>query len=138
MRADVDSIALFKTDNSLRRFDEKQEIEKRVVLKKIDSGRLDIEKKRESDLDKIINKYKALKENQLKAQKSEINELERGFLSFRPYSNVYASQTAYYQQKDDQSEGYLEHYPTDETGTYVEEVEPEEFQGYEDEMQNNE
>lgn len=104
MRADVDNIARFKTDNSLRRFDEKQEIEKRVVLKKMQSGRMDIEKKREGDLQTIVNKYKALKENQDKAQKSEVIELERGFMSFKPYSNIYASQVAYGESENGQSE----------------------------------
>ena len=71
----MDNLARFKTDNLLRRFDEKQQIERNAVLKKIESGRLDIEKKRESDLQKIINKYKALKENQEKAQKAELIQL---------------------------------------------------------------
>ena len=85
----MDNLARFKTDNLLRRFDEKQQIERNAVLKKIESGRLDIEKKRESDLQKIINKYKALKENQEKAQKAELIQLEKGFLSFKPSSNLF-------------------------------------------------
>ena len=79
---------MFKINNLLGRFDEKQLIEKSAVLKKIQAGKLDIEKKRESDRDKLINKYKALKEKLEEQQKSELNTLERDFLSFRPGSNL--------------------------------------------------
>lgn len=65
---------------------------------------MDIEKKRESDLQQIVNKYKALKENQDKVQKSEIIELERGFLSFKPFSNIYASQVNYGESQNGQPE----------------------------------
>lgn len=85
----MDNLARFKTDNLLRRFDEKQQIERNAVIKKIESGRLDIEKKRESDLQKIINKYKALKENQEKAHKAELIQLQKSFLSFKPSSNLF-------------------------------------------------
>lgn len=132
LRKNVDNLARFKTDNLLRRFDEKQLIEKNAVLKKIESGRLDIEKKRESDLQKIINKYKALKENQEKAQKAELMQLEKGFLSFKPSSNLFGmsgfvegsqSQPNSEQIEHEEHEGAQEDHPPEEnSGNHEEEV----------------
>ncbi len=86
--AKVNGLAQFKINNLLGRFDEKQQVEKSAVLKKIQAGKLDIEKRRERDKDKLINKFRALRENLSEEQKAELNSLDRDFLSFKPSSNL--------------------------------------------------
>lgn len=123
----MDNIARFKTDNSLRRFDEKQEIEIRAVLKKFKSGKDDIEKKQVSDLDKIIKKYQALKENQSKAQKAEIIELERGFMSFKPFSNLFGRSSTGIVKSSAQGGSSNREYEEHNEGDHYMEEQPEEF-----------
>jgi len=85
----VGSLAQYKINNLLGRFDEKQQVERAAVLKKIQSGKDDINKKKERDIQSLVNRYKALKENQLQAQRAEIHSLEKDFMSFNPSSNLY-------------------------------------------------
>ena len=84
----VGSLAQFKINNLLGRLDKKQKVEKDAVLKKIKSGKLDIEKKRDKDILIHVNKFKALMENQEEIQKAEIMELEKNFQNFKPSTNL--------------------------------------------------
>lgn len=84
----VHKIAQYKINNLLGTFDKKQKVERDAILKKLDSKKREIEVKREKDYYENINKFKALKENQLKVQKGEIIELEKTFQNFKPSTNL--------------------------------------------------
>lgn len=88
IKSKVGSLAHYKINNLMDRFKEKQQIESSAVLKKFESGKLKIEKSREKDLQDIIRKYQALKENLDSRHRSEENQMKKDFLSFKPNSNL--------------------------------------------------
>ena len=98
----VGSLAQFKINNLLGRFDKKQKVEKDAIMKKIQSGKLDIEKKRDSEIRVQVNKIKALMENQSEMQRAEIIEMEKNFQSFKPSTNLLSKflKQAKYQEED--------------------------------------
>lgn len=73
----------------LSKFIATQNNELNVLRKKIESGRKELLKAREKDYQKLVAKYKVLRENQDDAHILEYQKIERHLKLFKPSSNLF-------------------------------------------------
>ena len=67
----------------------KQSNELSALRKKIDSGREDLLKAREKDYQKLVAKYRVLRENLDDSQILEFQKIEKNLKLFKPSSNLF-------------------------------------------------
>lgn len=75
-------------NNKLDHFIQKQEYEMQALCYKIDTGREELIKAREKDYQKLVSKYRVLRENMDDTQIMEYHRSEKNMKSFNPSSNL--------------------------------------------------
>ena len=75
--------------NLVEHFISKQNNELNALRKKIDSGREELLKAREKDYQKLVAKYRVLRENLDDNQILEFQKIEKNLKLFKPSSNLF-------------------------------------------------
>lgn len=75
--------------NLIEHFISKQNNELSALRKKIDSGREELLKAREKDYQKLVAKYRVLRENLDDSQILEYQKIEKNLKLFKPSSNLF-------------------------------------------------
>lgn len=85
----IDNQTTARRNHKIEFFLQKQEYEMQALCKKIDTGREELIKAREKDYQKLVSKYRVLRENLDDTQILEFQRAEKTLKMFKPSSNFF-------------------------------------------------
>merc|ERR1712166_144469 len=84
----IDTATESRKQHKIEHFLQKQEYEMQALIYKIDTGREELIKAREKDYQKLVSKYRVLRENMDDTQIMQYHQSEKKMKSFNPSSNL--------------------------------------------------
>jgi len=85
----IDTATESRKQHKIEHFLQKQEYEMQALIYKIDTGREELIKAREKDYQKLVSKYRVLRENLDDTQILEFQKTEKTLKNFKPSSNLF-------------------------------------------------